>query len=66
MQIVHASAEVDNDVKVFFAKFGIKDGFWRLDVADGEEWNFRYVLPQPKGEPTHTFSCPDLFTDGLG
>jgi hypothetical protein len=66
MQIVHASAEVDNDVKVFFAKFGIKYGFWRLDIADVEEWNFCYVLPQPKGEPTHTFSCPDLFTDGLG
>jgi hypothetical protein len=32
MQIVHALAEVDDEVKVFFAKFDIKDGFWRLDV----------------------------------
>jgi hypothetical protein len=34
------------------AKFDIKDGFWRLNCAEGEEWNFSYVLPQPPGEPT--------------
>lgn len=27
------------------AKWDIKDGFWRLDCAEGEEWNFCYVLP---------------------
>jgi PAS domain-containing protein len=51
-RIIHALAEVDDNAKVFFAKFDIKDGFWRLDAADGEEWNFCYVLPQPDGEPT--------------
>ena len=51
-RIIHALAEVDDDSKVFFAKFDIKDGFWRLDAAAGEEWNFCYVLPQPEGEPT--------------
>ena len=45
-------AEVDDESKVFFAKFDIKDGSWRLDAANGEEWNFCYVLPQPEGEPT--------------
>ena len=29
----------------------IKDGFWRLDCEDGEEWNFAYVLPQEEGQP---------------
>jgi hypothetical protein len=37
--------------KVFMAKWDIKDGFWRMDCAEGEEWNFAYVLPQPAGEP---------------
>eukprot|EP00956_Cyclotella_meneghiniana_P042491 scaffold248501_cov111-Cyclotella_meneghiniana.AAC.2 len=34
------------------AKFDIKDGFWRLNARQGEEWNFAYVLPQREGEPT--------------
>lgn len=31
------------------AKWDIKDGFWRLDCARGEEWNFAYVLPSSVG-----------------
>jgi hypothetical protein len=50
--IIHAFAEADKDAKVFMAKFDIKDGFWRLDCQEGEEWNFAYVLPQEEGEPT--------------
>jgi hypothetical protein len=33
------------------AKWDIKDGFWRMDCAEGGEWNFVYVLPQKEGEP---------------
>lgn len=33
------------------AKWDIKDGFWRLDCKEGQEWNFCYVLPQHEGEP---------------
>ena len=33
------------------AKWDIKDGFWRLDANEGDEWNFAYVLPQHPGEP---------------
>jgi hypothetical protein len=36
---------------MFMAKWDIKDGFWRMDCAKGEEWNFAYVLPQPEGAP---------------
>ncbi len=32
------------------AKWDIKDGFWQLDCAAGQEWNFAYVLTQPPGE----------------
>jgi hypothetical protein len=50
-RIIHAMAEADEDAKVFMTKFDIKDGFWRLDCEDGEEWNFAYVLPRREGEP---------------
>ena len=33
------------------AKWDVKDGFWRLDCEEGEEWNFAYVLPQEEGAP---------------
>ncbi len=36
--------------KVFVAIWDIKDGFWRINCTDGEEWKFAYVLPQPAGE----------------
>jgi hypothetical protein len=44
-------AEAGPEDKVFMAKFDIKDGFWRLNCAEGEEWNFSYVLPQDEGMP---------------
>jgi hypothetical protein len=50
-RIVHAFAETDEDAKFFMAKWDIKDGFWRMDCREGEEWNFAYVLPQPEGAP---------------
>ncbi len=50
-RIVHAFAEANPTAKIFMAKWDIKDSFWWMDCADGEEWNFAYVLPQPEGEP---------------
>jgi hypothetical protein len=50
-RIIHAFAEADDKAKIFMAKWDIKDGFWRMDCAAGEEWNFAYVLPQEEGEP---------------
>lgn len=51
-RIIHAFASTSEDEKVFMAKWDIKDGFWRLDCAAGEEWNFAYVLPVHKGKST--------------
>jgi hypothetical protein len=51
-QIIHAFAEADETAKIFMEKWDIKDGFWRLDCTEGEEYNFAYVLPQPEEEPT--------------
>ena len=45
--MAHAPAEYP----IYFSKYDISDGFWRMVVAKGEEWNFAYVLPQPAGNP---------------
>ena len=44
-RIIQAFATAEKDAKIFMAKWDIKDGFWRLDCEEGEEWNFCYVLP---------------------
>ena len=44
-RIIHAFATAEDDAVIFMAKWDIKDGFWRLDCEEGEEWNFTYVLP---------------------
>jgi hypothetical protein len=51
-RIIHAFAKVDDDAKIFMAKWDIKDGFWQMDSKAGEEYNFAYVLPQEEGKPT--------------
>ena len=38
----------------YFAKLDIKDGFWRMAVADEDAWNFCYVLPSSQA------GTPDL------
>ena len=50
--IIHAFAEADDDTKIFMAKWDVKDGFWQLDCAAGEDWNFSYVLLQLEEQPT--------------
>ena len=39
---------------IMFSKLDIKDEFWRMTCAEGEEWNFTYVLPNNPGEPIQT------------
>ena len=50
-RIIHAFAEAEEGDKIFMAKWDVKDGFWRLQCREGEEWNFSYVLPQEEGKP---------------
>ena len=35
---------------IVFAKLDLKDGYWRLSVERGAEWNFAYVLPPVLGQ----------------
>ena len=48
-RIIHAFASAPPDATIFMVKWDIKDGFWRLDCEEGEEWNFSYVLPSSVG-----------------
>jgi len=50
-RIIHAFSEAEEDDKIFMAKWDIKNGFWRMDCAEGKEYNFAYVLPQEDGKP---------------
>jgi hypothetical protein len=56
-------ASVKEDAKVFMAKWDIKDGFWRLDCASGDEWNFVYILPE-LGKPSTKLVKPSLLQMG--
>ena len=33
-RIIHAFAEVEDDARIFMAKWDIKDGFWRMDAEE--------------------------------
>lgn len=44
-------ADVPLDCPVYFSKYDISDGYWRMVVAPGEEYNFAYVLLQAEGKP---------------
>ncbi len=49
--VIHAFPKADDAAEIFMAKRDIKDGFWRMDCAAGEEWNFAYILPQEDRKP---------------
>ena len=51
MRLIHAFVEAPECANIFQAKCDIKDGFWRLDFKEGEEWNLLYNLPQKPGMP---------------
>jgi hypothetical protein len=50
-RVINAFAKAEDDAQIFMAKLDIKDGFWRMDCCEGDEWNFAYVLPQQEGKP---------------
>lgn len=51
-RILKFLAHAPSEYPIYFSKYDVSDGFWRMVVAPGEEWNFAYVLPQEEGEPT--------------
>jgi len=59
--IIHAFAKAKEDDKIFVAKWDIKDGFWRMDCAEGEEYNFA-CGGRKNGHPGHAH----IIANGLG
>ena len=45
LRSIHAFSEAPECANIFQSKWNIKDGFWRLDCKEGDEWNFCYVWP---------------------
>jgi hypothetical protein len=45
-RMIAAVAEAkEADGPIFFSKYDIKDGFWRMCSEAGAEWNCAYILP---------------------
>ena len=44
-RLIHAFANTPSEAPIYMAKWDIKDGFWRLNCEEGQEWNFAYVQP---------------------
>ena len=56
-RIIHCmEAQQNFNLPFKFAKLDVKDGFWRIAVADADTWNFCYVLPSL----THCTSLDDI------
>jgi hypothetical protein len=44
-------AKVPAEETIMFAKIDLSDGFWRMLVAEDQQWNFAYTLPGAVGPP---------------
>ena len=40
LRLIHYFSEAPECTNIFQEKWDIKDGFWKLDYKEGEEWNF--------------------------
>ena len=50
-RIIIAMARCPDDAVIYFSKFDISDGFWRMINELGKEYNFAFVMPTAPGEP---------------
>lgn len=51
MHALDIPADIPVDRPIHFFKYDISDGYWRMVVQPGQEYNFAYVLPQAKEKP---------------
>ena len=49
--VIYIYAEAEEEDIFAAGKTDVKDGVWRCVAAEGQEWNFTYVLPQKKVNP---------------
>ena len=50
-RLIVAMAQCPDDAVIYFSKFDIQDGFWRMINEIGKEYNFAFVMPANEGEP---------------
>ncbi|EJK51225.1 hypothetical protein THAOC_29622, partial [Thalassiosira oceanica] len=50
-RLIVAMAQCPDDAVIFFSKFDIQDGFWRMINEVGKEYNFAFVMPTTDDEP---------------
>ena len=48
LRLIHIFAEAPDGAKIFQSKWDIKDGFWRLDCKEVEEWNFSCLTTEAR------------------
>ncbi|EJK53604.1 hypothetical protein THAOC_26928, partial [Thalassiosira oceanica] len=44
-RLIVAMARCPDDATIYFTKFDIQDGFWRMINELGKEYNFAFVMP---------------------
>ncbi len=52
-RIIHAFAEAEEDIKIFMAKWDIKDGFWRMDCKDMRNTILLMCFPRTAAKKSH-------------
>ena len=50
-RMIIAMAKCPEDATIYFSKFDIQDGFWRMINQIGKEYNFAFVMPTTPEEP---------------
>jgi hypothetical protein len=51
LRLLWFMAKVPAEETIMFAKIDLSDGFWRMLVAEDQQWNFAYTLPGAVGPP---------------
>jgi hypothetical protein len=50
-RLLDSMATVPPEEHIHFSKLDLANGYWRMIVEDGQEWNFAYVVPGAPGTP---------------
>jgi hypothetical protein len=50
--------------EIDWQKLDLLDGFWRMVIESGEEYNFAFQMPKRKGDPDITYVIPSSLQMG--
>jgi len=56
--------DTDPTHEIDWNKIDLSDGFWRMIVEDGKEWNFAYQLPRRPGDKENHYVVPSSLQMG--